>query len=229
MSWWEALDPDVQKYAAGGVVTGTIALIGTIVTFVLSGIRDGRRETARRDADRDAEDARRKADREAEDRRRKAELDDRREARDHARAEEVRDLSTTALREALSISVGLLATWDAGGGRVWTREPSVSDRLQALRAAALTVNDAGVRESVRKGVRALWGTEMRYDMGYTTEDFPQAEERKLVNSITELLAAALRGDTREIEERASFIATLDRDTSKAWEDRYGEPAEAVSE
>lgn len=224
MHWWEALDPDVQKYAAGGVVTGTIALIGTIVTFVLSGIRDGRRETARRKADREAEDARRKADREAEDRRRQADLDDRRDAREHDRAEQVRNLSTEALRDALSIAVGLLATWDAAAGRsVSTAHPDVRDRLQALGAAALTVQDAAVRESVRKGTRSLYGTQTRRDMGYPNGDSLWADERTILNTLTALLAAALRGDTDELRDRATFIATVDSDTTKAWEDQNGEP------
>jgi len=72
-------------------------------------------------------------------------------------------------------------------------------RVQALQASALTVQDAGVREGVRYGALSLLGMELRVDAGMLADDEIWGEERRIVNATAELLAAALRGDVKQLE------------------------------
>jgi hypothetical protein len=204
VNWWESLDPDVQKYAAGGVVTGTIALIGTIVTFVLSGIRDGRRETARREADRSAEDDRRKADREAEDERRKAERDDRREARDHERTEELRRRGLEGVQKALDAALRLRdALTDVPlGVERWSTD--AKRLLREIQASALLVDRSDVRHGLYDGVDAVTTVKWRASYDEQGLNVPAAE-RFLVGHIRDLAGAYLRGHDDSVKRHADAL------------------------
>lgn len=203
MTWWEALDPDVQKYAVGGVVTGSATLITTLVTFVLTGLRDNKRETARRTADREAEDDRRKADRAAENERRQAELDDRREARDHERAEELRLRGLDGVQAALDASLKLRdALAETPSKDRWTAD--ARQYLRTIQAAALLVDREDVRHGLYDGVDAINSVSVRASFDEPELDVP-AVERSLAGHIRDLAGAYLRGHEESVARHAQHL------------------------